>query len=338
MTQPLSSQPVIALTMGDPAGIGPEIIVKALAAYPRPWLCRFVVIGDIARLRAAARLCGLPQDIVAVTKPEETPDSVDTIACHDVRLALGSLPYGQLSAVAGECAYRAVACAAGWAMQRRIAALATAPLNKAALHLAGHKYPGHTEMLAALTGVDEVSLMMVRSDLAVIHVTMHVGLLDAVTMIEPGLVYRTIARGRDAMLAAGIVQPRIAVCGINPHAGESGLFGAGEEETKISPAITQAQAQGWAVSGPYPADTLFYRARRGDFDLVVAMYHDQGLAPIKVLGIDEAVNVTTGLPVIRTSVGHGTAFDIAGQGKADAGGMVAAMQQAVRMTRWSKPS
>lgn len=322
--------------MGDPAGIGPEIIVKALAAYPRPWPCRFIVIGDSARLRAAAQLCGLPQDVVAVAKPEEARDSANMIACHDVGVALGGLPYGQLSAMAGECAYRAVAAAAGWALQRRIAALVTAPLNKAALHLAGHKYPGHTEMLAALTGVDEVSLMMVRPDLAVIHVTMHVGLLDAVAMMEPGLVYRTIARGRDAMLAAGIAQPRIAVCGINPHAGEGGLFGAGEEETKISPAIAQALAQGWAVSGPHPADTLFYRARRGDFDLVVAMYHDQGLAPIKVLGIDETVNVTAGLPVIRTSVGHGTAFDIAGQGTADAGGMIAAIQQAVRMTRWSQ--
>lgn len=319
--------------MGDPAGIGSEIIVKALAGYPKPWPCRFVVIGDAGRLADAVRLCGTGQRLLAVKHSHEASAQLDLIACYDLGLALADMPYGQLSALAGECAYRAVAVAARWAMQKEIAAMVTAPLNKAALHMAGHKYPGHTEMLAALSGVDEVSLMMARPDLVVIHVTMHVGLLDAIALIEPGLVYRTIARGHAALCAAGVARPRIAVCGVNPHAGENGLFGAGEEEKKIVPAIARARAEGWEVSGPHPADTLFYRARRGDFDLVVAMYHDQGLGPIKVLGIDEAVNVTVGLPVIRTSVGHGTAFDIAGQGKADARGMVAAIEQAVRLAQ-----
>lgn len=319
--------------MGDPAGIGSEIIVKALADFLQPWPCRFIVIGDADKLLDAVRLCGGRQKLIRARAPDEASGQPDTIACFDLGLSLGALPYGQLAADAGECAYQAVAVATQWAMQHQIAALVTAPLNKAALHMAGYKFPGHTEMLAALTGVDEVSLMMARPDLAVIHVTMHVGLLDAIAMIEPGLVYRTIARGYDALYAAGVARPRVAVCGINPHAGENGVFGAGEEERKIVPAILRAQAEGLDVSGPHPADTLFYRARRGDFDLVVAMYHDQGLGPIKVLGIDEAVNVTVGLPVIRTSVGHGTAFDIAGQGKADARGMVAAINQAIRLAR-----
>lgn len=319
--------------MGDPAGIGAEVIAKALVSPALPCDCRFVVIGDADKLRDAVRFCGLSSHVHLVKAPEEAAAQTGVVMCYDLGLALGELPYGQLSAEAGECAHRAVACAAQWATQGRIAALVTAPLNKAALHMAGHKFPGHTEMLAALTGVEEVSLMMARPDLSVIHVTMHIGLLDAIAMIEPGLVYRTIARGHAALHAAGLARPRIAVCGINPHAGENGLFGAGEEEAKISPAIAKAQAAGWDVSGPHPADTLFYRARRGDFDLVVAMYHDQGLAPIKVLGIDEAVNITVGLPVIRTSVGHGTAFDIAGQGKADARGMLAAIEQALRLAR-----
>ncbi|MBP7252965.1 MAG: 4-hydroxythreonine-4-phosphate dehydrogenase PdxA [Alphaproteobacteria bacterium] len=319
--------------MGDPAGIGPEIIVRALADYPKTWPCRFIVIGDVGRLTDAVRLCGTGQSLLAAKHPYEASAQPDVIMCYDLGLAMADMPYGQLSALAGECAYRAVVVAAQWAMQSEIAALVTAPLNKAALHMAGHKYPGHTEMLAALTGVDEVSLMMARPDLVVIHVTMHLGLLDAIALIEPGLVYRTIARGHAALCAAGIARPRIAVCGVNPHAGENGLFGDGEEEKKIIPALTRAQAEGWDVSGPHPADTLFYRARRGDFDLVVAMYHDQGLGPIKVLGIDEAVNVTVGLPVIRTSVAHGTAFDIAGRGQADARGMVAAIQQAVRLAQ-----
>ncbi len=322
--------------MGDAAGIGAEIIIKALAAPGLPPGVRFVVVGDKGRLLDAARLCGLNRTIVAINHPQEAGSAPNTVYSHDLKLIPQDLPYGAVCAVAGEGAYRAIATAMQWALAGEVVALVTAPISKTALHLAGHHYPGHTELLAHLADVPEVSLMMERPDLRVIHVTMHLGLLDAIAVIEPGLVFRTIARGYQALLAAGIAKPRLAVCGINPHAGEGGLFGRGEEADKIQPAICEAQQQGWDVSGPYPADTLFFRARRGDFDMVVAMYHDQGLAPIKVLGIDEAVNVTVGLPVIRTSVGHGTAFDIAGKGLANAAGMVAAILQAVRYTQ-AKP-
>lgn len=318
--------------MGDAAGIGPEIIVKALNLPELLTAARYIVIGDKGRLTDAKRLCSLSSNIIAVDHPQEVMKGSHAIYCYDLDNISQDLPYGVVSVEAGECAYRAIATAMTWALAGEVSALVTAPISKAALHLAGYNYPGHTELLADLAGVPEVSLMMERSDLRVIHVTMHLGLLDAIAAIEPGLVFRTIGRGYQAMLACGIAKPRLAVCGINPHAGENGLFGHGEEDAKIVPAIRAAQGQGWDVSGPYPADTLFYRARRGDFDMVVAMYHDQGLAPIKVLGIDEAVNVTVGLPIIRTSVGHGTAFDIAGKGVADHAGMVAAIRQAVRYT------
>ena len=172
-------------------------------------------------------------------------------------------------------------------------------------------------------------MMLVAPNLRVIHVTTHIGLLDAVEKIEPGLVARTIARGHDTLVRAGIAQPRIGVCAINPHAGENGLFGRGEEAEKIIPAIEQCLAKGWRVEGPLPADTLFFRAGRGDFDLVVAMYHDQGHGPIKVLGIEAGVNITVGLPVIRTSVDHGTAFDIAGKGVVDERSMLEALRQGI---------
>ena len=184
-------------------------------------------------------------------------------------------------------------------------------------------------MLAHLTGTPEVSMMLVAPKLRVIHVTTHIGLIDAVERINPGLVERTISRGHDTLIRAGISDPKIGVCAINPHAGENGLFGRGEEAQKIAPAIAACIAKGWNVEGPLPADTLFFRAGRGDFDLVVAMYHDQGHGPIKVLGIEMGVNITVGLPVIRTSVDHGTAFDIAGKGLADERSMLEALRQAV---------
>jgi 4-hydroxythreonine-4-phosphate dehydrogenase len=214
-----------------------------------------------------------------------------------------------------------------------VQAICTAPLNKAALHAAGHEFPGHTELLASLTGTAEVSMMLSTPKVKVIHVTTHVGLIDAIAAIEPGLVERTIRRGYEAMRGAGIDAPRIGVCAINPHAGENGLFGHGEEAEKIAPGIAAARAAGIDARGPLPADTAFFLASRGDYDLIVAMYHDQGHAPIKVLGIEAGTNITVGLPVIRTSVDHGTAFDIAGTGKADSRSMVEALHQAAQLSR-----
>ncbi|ODT36370.1 MAG: 4-hydroxythreonine-4-phosphate dehydrogenase PdxA, partial [Lautropia sp. SCN 70-15] len=259
------------------------------------------------------------------------PPEPDTVDCIDLGLIPEGLPFGQLSAAAGEGSFRFIERAAKLAAAGQVDAICTAPLNKEALHAAGHKYPGHTELLAELTGTDEVSMLLMAPKLRVIHVTTHIGLLDAVERIEPGLVERTIARGRELLVRAGIANPRIAVCGINPHAGENGLFGRGEEAAKIEPAVAACQARGWAVQGPLPADTLFYRATRDDFDLVVAMYHDQGHGPVKVLGLEAGVNVTVGLPFVRTSVDHGTAFDIAGTGRADDQSLVEALMQAVEL-------
>ncbi len=241
------------------------------------------------------------------------------------------LPFGQVSPVAGEAAYRFIETAARLAVNRDVDAICTAPLNKEALHAAGHRFPGHTELLAHLTGTEEVSMMLTAPKMRVIHVTTHMGLVDAVERIDAPLVYRTLRRGHQTLTAAGIDHPTIAVCGINPHAGENGLFGRGEEEAKIVPALEQARAEGIDVLGPLPADTVFFRAGRGDFDLVVAMYHDQGHGPVKVLGLDTGVNITVGLPVIRTSVDHGTAFDIAGTGKADEGSLIEALRQAAAL-------
>jgi 4-hydroxythreonine-4-phosphate dehydrogenase len=324
-------RPIIAITMGDAAGVGPEVIVKALAhpdVYAR---CRPLVIGDAGRLGEAIRLCKSALHVARVSSPGAGAYAHGTVDCLDLGLIPRGLPYGELSKAAGEAAFRYVEKATALAMGGEVDAICTAPLNKEALNLAGHRYPGHTEMLADLTGTPEVSLMLVAPGLRVIHVTTHMGLLDAIARIEPGIVGRTIERAHMVATRAGVASPRIAVCAINPHAGEGGLFGRGEEEAKILPAIETCRARGWNVEGPLPADTLFYRAGRGDFDIVVAMYHDQGHGPVKVLGVEHGVNVTVGLPVIRTSVDHGTAFDIAGKGIADERSMREALRVAIEL-------
>jgi 4-hydroxythreonine-4-phosphate dehydrogenase len=321
--------PLIAITMGDAAGVGPEIIMKSLAHEALYATCRPLVIGDANRLREAGRLAAVDLKVRAVTGPAEARFAFGEVDCIDLALIPPGLPFGQISPIAGDAAYRYIAKAVELVQADQADAICTAPLNKEALHAGGHPFPGHTEMLAHLTGTPEVSMMLVAPKLRVIHVTTHLGLIDAIERINPGLVERTIARGHDTLLRAGIAEPRIGVCAINPHAGENGLFGRGEE--KITPAIDACLARGWNVEGPLPADTLFFRAGRGDFDLVVAMYHDQGHGPIKVLGIEAGVNVTVGMPAIRTSVDHGTAFDIAGQGLADERSMLEALRQAVEL-------
>jgi 4-hydroxythreonine-4-phosphate dehydrogenase len=324
-----NDRPAIAITMGDAAGIGPEIIVKALAHADLYARCRPLVVGDARRLESAVRLCGASLGVRRVQGVGDARFEAGTIDCIDLDLIPDDLPFGALSAVAGDAAYRYVKRAVELAKAGDVGAICTAPLNKEALHAGGHIYPGHTELLADLCGVPEVSMMLTAPGLRVIHVTVHIGLIDAIAKIEPGLVERTIARGRETLEKAGIADPRIGVCGINPHAGENGLFGHGEEESKIIPAVQRCRSRGWRVEGPLPADTLFYRAARGDFDLVVAMYHDQGHGPVKVLGIEAGVNITVGLPVVRTSVDHGTAFDIAGSGRADERSLLEALRQAI---------
>ncbi len=331
------SRPVVAITMGDAAGVGPEVVVKALARQEVYDRCRPLVVGDAGRLRKAVELTGLELAVAAVEGPEQGRYEVGTVDVVDLACIPDDLPFGELSEVAGEGAYRFIAAAVELATSHRVGAICTAPLNKEALHAAGHVYPGHTELLAELTGTDEVSMMLNAPRLRVIHVTTHIGLLDMVERIEPGLVERTIRRGHDTLVRAGVEHPRIAVCGINPHAGENGLFGYGEEEKKVAPGIAAARESGIDAVGPLPADTIFFRAGRGDFDLVVAMYHDQGHGPVKVLGIEAGVNVTVGLPVIRTSVDHGTAFDIAGTGRAEEASMLEALRQAADLAPTEDP-
>jgi len=323
--------PVIGITMGDAAGIGPEIIMKSLGHSELYDRCRPLVIGDGTRLREAGRIVDSKLAVNAINNPSDAKFRFGSADCIDLKLIPERLPWGRLSSICGDAAYQYLARAVELAERRQIDAICTAPLNKEALHAGGHIFPGHTEILAHLTGTPEVSMMLSTPKLKVIHVTAHIGLLDAVAMIEPGLVERTIARAQETSVRAGIASPRIGVCGINPHAGEHGLFGHGEEESKIEPAIRACQARGWDVQGPLPADTLFFRASRGDFDMVVAMYHDQGHGPVKVLGIESGVNITVGLPVIRTSVDHGTAFDIAGSGKADERSLLVALSQATEL-------
>ena len=329
------NRPVIGITMGDAAGIGPEVIVKALARPDLFEQCRPLVIGDARRLGEAARIVGAPVEVAAVDSVRQAAFQSGRIDCIDLRLIPEGLPWGQLSPIAGDAAFRFVEKAVAMVEAGEVDALCTAPLNKEALRAGGHAFPGHTEMLAHLTGTPEVSMMLVTPKLRVIHVTTHIGLIDAIERIEPGLVERTIVRGHEALKRSGLETIRIGVCGINPHAGEHGLFGRGEEETKIAPAIAALRSRGIDVEGPLPADTLFFRAQRGDFELVVAMYHDQGHGPVKVLGIEAGVNITVGLPVIRTSVDHGTAFDIAGTGKADERSMSVALEHAILLARRS---
>jgi 4-phospho-D-threonate 3-dehydrogenase / 4-phospho-D-erythronate 3-dehydrogenase len=333
ITENAYMKPIIAITMGDAAGVGPEVIIKSLA-HPEVYAqCRPLVIGDAQRLKEAAHLT---QSVLSVRSlsADEVGDAkfqLGVADCVDLKLIPFDLPWGRLSTQAGDAAYQYLAVAARLALAGKVAAICTAPLNKEALQAAGHKFPGHTELLAHLTGTPEVSMMLTTPKMKVLHVTTHIGLIDAIAKIEPALVERTIARGHAALEKTGILNPRIGVCGINPHAGENGLFGYGEEEQKIAPAIAACRERGWNVEGPLPADTLFYRAQRGDFDLVVAMYHDQGHGPVKVLGLESGVNITIGLPVVRTSVDHGTAFDIAGTGQADERSMLEAIRQAVEL-------
>jgi 4-hydroxythreonine-4-phosphate dehydrogenase len=325
------TRPIIAITMGDASGIGPEVIMKALAHPAVAELCRPLVVGDAERLRTAGGIVGSTLEVTSLDDPNDARFALGTVDCIDLKLIPKDHPFGQVSQLSGEGAFRYIERAVRIVEAGQADAICTAPLSKEALHAAGHKYPGHTELLAQLTGTPEVSMMLTSPKLRVIHVTTHIGLIDAIARIEPGLVERVIGRAQDTLTKAGIARPRIGVCGINPHAGENGLFGHGEEAEKIAPAVAACQAKGWDVRGPLPADTLFFLAGRGDFDIVVAMYHDQGHGPIKVLGLEAGVNITVGLPVIRTSVDHGTAFDIAGKGIADERSLIEALRQAAEL-------
>ncbi|MED4474488.1 4-hydroxythreonine-4-phosphate dehydrogenase PdxA [Oceanobacillus caeni] len=328
----MSKKPIVGITMGDAAGVGPEIIVKSLQSKELYEQAHPIVIGDAKILKRAAELLDVNTTILPVGLDADfTETKIGEIRCIDLNILSEDLPFGEVSAEAGHAAFEFLKTAIELANDDKIQAICTAPLNKEALHKGGHIYPGHTEILAELTGTKDFSMMLSSPKLKVIHVTTHIGLLDAIKTIEPERVHKVIELAHDTLSKSGINQPKIGVCGINPHAGENGLFGYGEEEEKIIPAVERAQGEGINVEGPLPADTLFFRAQRGDFDIVVAMYHDQGHGPIKVLGLESGVNITVGLPIIRTSVDHGTAFDIAGKGIVDDRSMLEALRQAIEL-------
>lgn len=327
------SMPTIGITMGDAAGVGPEVIAKTLARADYYAKCRPLVIGDADVMRRAVKLVGSPQKVRIVGEglilaADPTQLDVEDLGLLD---AGADVPFGKLSAKAGDAAFRYIERANDLAVRGLLDAICTAPINKEALRSGGHNFPGHTEILAHLSGTKEFAMMLTAHKLRVIHVTTHVGLVDAIKLVTPERVYTVVRLANETLVRAGIGRPRIGVCGINPHAGEHGLFGYGEEERQIAPGVLRAQAEGIEVEGPLPADTLFFRAGRGDFDIVVAMYHDQGHGPIKLLGLESGVNITVGLPYIRTSVDHGTAFDIAGTGTADEGSMCAALDAAIEL-------
>jgi 4-phospho-D-threonate 3-dehydrogenase / 4-phospho-D-erythronate 3-dehydrogenase len=326
-------KPIIGITMGDAAGVGPEIIVKALGHPSVYEMCRPVVIGDAKMIERAINVTDSPLNVIAIQTVREGKFNFGTIECIDLDLLPKELAFGVLSPIAGDAAFQYLKKAVELAKNNEIHSICTAPLNKEALHKGGHLYPGHTEILAELTETVDYSMMLASPKLKVIHLTTHVGLIKAIQSITPERTYKVVKLAHETLTSAGYTNPRIAVCGINPHAGENGLFGEGEEEEKLIPGIEQAASEGMNVSGPYPADTLFFRTVRGDFDLVVACYHDQGHVPIKVLGLEEGVNITVGLKggIIRTSVDHGTAFDIAGKNIADERSLLAAIQSGAEL-------
>jgi len=330
----MPNKPIIGITMGDAAGIGPEIIMKALNHNGVYHDCKPLVIGDAKILEKVKPLVQSTLNINAIKNPSEAKYEYGTIDVIDLDIIPKDLVFGQVSAIAGDGAFQFLAKAIELAKQKKINAICTAPLNKEAMHLGGHMYPGHTEILADLTETEDFSMMLTTPNLKVIHLTTHMGLIEAIESINPERTYKVIKLAYDTLTQAGFNNPSIAVCGINPHAGENGLFGNGEEEEKLMPGIEKAKLEGINASGPYPADTLFFRAGRGDFDIVVACYHDQGHAPVKVMGIADGVNITVGLKggIIRTSVDHGTAFDIAGKNIADGRAMLAAINSAIELS------
>jgi 4-phospho-D-threonate 3-dehydrogenase / 4-phospho-D-erythronate 3-dehydrogenase len=329
-------KPLLGITMGDPAGIGPEVIVKALSRPAVRRMCRPLIVGSpevlaktIRRLRAPIKLRRvLPQDLSC---PVAEIPVLDPLAHR-----LPDFSVGRVSKATGEAQVRYVQEAVRLALDGRIAGMVTAPINKEAIHLAGYAYPGHTELLAELTGAKEVGMMIVGGSLRFMFTTTHIAMKDLASSLTVERVERAIRLCHEGLTRLfRIKRPRIAVAALNPHAGEGGLFGS-EEIDVIAPGIANAKALGYPSRGPFPADTLIGQASRGMYDAVVAMYHDQGLIALKLAAFGKSVNTTVGLPIIRTSVDHGTAYDIAGKGIADEGSLVEAIRLAAGFARYQR--
>ena len=331
-----TDKPIIAITMGDPCGIGPEIIALSLESGEVRDCCTPVVLGDRKAMERAIALVGSGQLLLSIAD-DELPGSVPegSICLKELTsLAEADMVYGRPTEESGDAVYRYITAAAALCMNGRVAAMATAPINKSAMNLAGHDYPGHTELLAELTGSEEFVMMLAGERLRVTLVTIHEALADVPALITYEKVMRTIVTTHTDIDRYFCKKPRIAVLSLNPHAGEGGMFGS-HEATIIAPAVQAARALGIDASGPHSADTLFHFAANGDYDAVVCMYHDQGLIPLKLLHFDDGVNITLGIPIIRTSVDHGTAYALAGRGVASAASMKAAIMTAAKMAGFS---
>jgi 4-hydroxythreonine-4-phosphate dehydrogenase len=324
--------------MGDAAGTGPEIITKALAEPNVYGQCRPLVVGDAATVDRAVRFTGAAVKVRAVREPRDAQFSPGTIDVLDLgNIDLAKLRLGEVDPSAGSAAYAYIRRATELALAGDVAAIVTSAINKEALNRAGHHYDGHTGLLAALCNAPGATMMLVADGLRVSHVSTHVSLRVAIERVRPERIVNVLRLTHDAVRALGIAAPRLAVAGLNPHAGENGLFGD-EEQTFIAPAIAEARGLGLNVSGPFAGDTIFFRTWRGEFDGAVAMYHDQGHVAAKMLGIWLGVNVTLGLPIIRTSVEHGTNFDLAGTGQSDPRSLLAAIKLAATMAKNRSPT
>jgi 4-hydroxythreonine-4-phosphate dehydrogenase len=324
-----AARPLVAITMGDPAGIGPEIAVGAALAPDVQTAVTPVIFGHLETLRRAAPEAAARLLPVSPERPAGAGEG--RVGVVDLGLPRRPLPWGELSAEGGEAAVAYVFAAIDHALAGRVDAVATGPLNKEAMHKAGHRYPGHTEIFGERTGTPDVALMLAARNLRVIHVTSHYSLRDALGRLSTPGILTTIRLADRTCRLLGVASPRVAVAGLNPHNGEHGLFGD-EEARLIEPAVARARAEGLDASGPIAPDTVFYKALDfKQYDIVVCQYHDQGHIPFKLLNFDSGVNVTAGLPIIRTSVDHGTAFDIAGKGLARCDSLVEAILMAGEM-------
>lgn len=316
---------LIGITMGDPAGIGSEIILRAFEEREN-FREKSVIFGSCKIIEYYAKLLKIKRDIKAINDLNEFDKDVVNVI-DVVPLNISDIMIGEVSAVCGDAAYQYIEKAIDYAKKGEIKAVVTAPLNKEALHLGGHNFAGHTEIFAALTNTKKYSMMLTSGDFRVIHVSTHVSLREACDRVKKDRVLEVIKLAHDTLKKMGMEKPRIAVAGLNPHAGESGLFGR-EEIEEIIPAVQEAGKLGINVEGPIAPDTVFLKAHKGQYDIVVAMYHDQGHIPTKLLAFDTGVNMTVGLPIVRTSVDHGTAFDIAGKGIAKGNSMIEALKVA----------
>lgn len=324
-----SAPPRLLFTMGDVAGIGPEIIARGWPELLS--LCRPVVVGDPVWLQRALFGIGSAARVEEIAHPALAHPEMDVVSCvSGSSQDLSQVSPGRVSAAAGQAAYDFLCRAIDWTVEGAADGIVTAPLHKEGLHAAGLPYPGHTEILAERTGVKQFAMVLAVPGLAVAHVTLHMALRDVFGHLSTDAIREKSHMLNDLLTRLLGRPPRLAVAALNPHASDGGLFG-NEEARIIAPAVAQARSDGLNVTGPIPCDTLFVRARQGEFDGVVAMYHDQGHIALKLLGVDQAVNISVGLPIVRTSVAHGTAYDIAGQGRADHRSLIEAARVAARL-------